>query len=72
MDELLTVREVARRLRVDDTTVRRWIKNGALEAVALPHRGTRTAYRIRKSTLDTLLSPPSREQQDAQNPLYLS
>jgi len=55
-DELRTVREVARRLRVDDTTVRRWIKNGALEAISLPHRGKRQAYRIRRSTLDTLLT----------------
>ena len=31
--DLLTVREVAIQLRVDDTTVRRWIKNGALEAI---------------------------------------
>src|SRR5579875_1812041 len=31
--ELLTVSEVAQRLRVDDTTVRRWIKSGALEAI---------------------------------------
>jgi excisionase family DNA binding protein len=54
-EELLTVHEVAQRLRVDDTTVRRWIKNGVLEAIALPHRGLRQAYRIRKSTLDTLL-----------------
>ena len=57
-EELLTVREVARRLRVDDTTVRRWIKSGALEAVTLPHRGKRQAYRIKKSTLDTLLKGP--------------
>ncbi len=55
-DDLLTVREVARRLRVDDTTVRRWIKSGALEAITLPHRGKRQAYRIKKSTLDSLLS----------------
>ncbi|GCE13240.1 helix-turn-helix domain-containing protein [Tengunoibacter tsumagoiensis] len=55
-EELLTVREVARRLRVDDTTVRRWIKSGALEAITLPHRGKRQAYRIKKSTLDTLLT----------------
>lgn len=57
MDELLTVREVARRLRVDDTTVRRWIKNGVLEAITLPHRGARQAYRIRRATLDALLAP---------------
>ena len=53
--DLLTVREVAKQLRVDDTTVRRWIKNGVLEAITLPHRGTRQAYRIRRSTLDALL-----------------
>jgi len=55
-EELLTVREVARRLRVDDTTVRRWIKSGALEAIALPHRGKRQAYRIKNSTLSNLLN----------------
>jgi len=54
-DELLTVREVARRLRVDDTTVRRWVKSGALEAVTLPHVRARQAYRIKRSTLDALL-----------------
>ena len=56
--ELLTVHEVARQLRVDDTTVRRWIKNGVLEAITLPHRSTRQAYRIRRSTLNTLLASP--------------
>ena len=40
-EELLTVREVARRLRVDDTTVRRWITSGVLDAISLPHRGKR-------------------------------
>ncbi|GAC1383317.1 MAG: hypothetical protein NVSMB33_11210 [Ktedonobacteraceae bacterium] len=58
-EELLTVREVAHRLRVDDTTVRRWIKSGALEAITLPHRGKRQAYRVKKSTLDKLLKSPS-------------
>ncbi len=55
-NELLTVNEVAQRLRVDATTVRRWIKNGVLKAIALPHRGLRQAYRIHKHTLDALLS----------------
>jgi len=58
--DLLTVREVAKQLRVDDTTVRRWIKNGVLEAITLPHRGTRQAYRIRRATLNALLAPPER------------
>lgn len=57
-DPLLTVHEVARHLRVDDTTVRRWIKAGILEAITLPHRGARQAYRVRQSTLSSLLSIP--------------
>lgn len=56
-EELLTVSEVAKQLRVDDTTVRRWIKSGVLEAITLPHRGLRQAYRIRRSTLNSLLAP---------------
>ena len=54
--ELLTVYEVAHALRVDDTTVRRWIKNGVLEAVALPHKNTRQAYRVKRATLERLLN----------------
>jgi excisionase family DNA binding protein len=59
-DELLTVHELAERLRVDDTTVRRWIKNGVLDAIALPHRGKRQAYRVRVSTFEKLLEIPAR------------
>lgn len=54
--ELLTVREVAERLRVNETTVRRWIKDGVLEAVTLPHRGKREIYRVRLSTLNSVLA----------------
>jgi excisionase family DNA binding protein len=56
MSELLTVSEVAEILRVDDTTVRRWVKQGALEAVILPHVNERQAYRIKRNTLDRVLS----------------
>jgi excisionase family DNA binding protein len=55
MNELMTVHEVAEILRCDDTTVRRWVKNGALEAVVLPHINKRQAYRIKKVTLDAIL-----------------
>jgi excisionase family DNA binding protein len=55
MGELLTIHEVAEILRVDDSTVRRWIKSGAMEAIVLPHVNVRTAYRVRRSTLDKLL-----------------
>jgi len=55
-NELLTVQEVARRLRVNEATVRRWIKNGSLAAVKLPHRGKREIYRVRQSTLERVLN----------------
>jgi excisionase family DNA binding protein len=57
MQDLLTVSEVSRILRVDDTTTRRWIKQGALEAVILPHVNDRQAYRIKRSVVEKLLVP---------------
>lgn len=56
---LLTIREVARQMRVDETTVRRWIKGGVLEAIALPSRGKRQIYRVKQETLNALLTPSS-------------
>lgn len=57
--ELLTVREVADCLRVDDTTVRRWIRSGALPALHLPHAGQRTSYRITRAAIDDLFNTSS-------------
>ena len=56
VSDLLTASEVADILRVDATTVRRWIKSGAIEAVALPHQNIRTAYRIKRKTVEKLLT----------------
>jgi excisionase family DNA binding protein len=50
-EDLKTIHEVAKHYRVDDTTVRRWIKNGSLEAVTLPHKGSRQAYRLKPSEI---------------------
>lgn len=61
--ELLTIHEVATRLRVDDTTVRRWAKSGALDVISLPHAGNRQSYRVRRSTLDALLNEPTTRMQ---------
>lgn len=55
MSNLFTVSEVAEILRVDDTTVRRWVKQGALEAIVLPHVNERQAYRIKRETLKKVL-----------------
>jgi len=55
-EELLTVREVAKRLRVDTTTVRRWITQGLLEAVILPHTGKRRGYRVHIKTINALIN----------------
>lgn len=68
MSELLTVSEVARIFRVHDTSVRRWIKQGTLEAVTLPHVNARQAYRIKRSTLNKVLGNPT-EQPPAPQPL---
>ncbi len=54
-ENLLTVSEVARILRVDDATVRRWVKQGVLEAVTLPHVNSRQVYRIKRETLEKVL-----------------
>ena len=58
-NDLLTVDEVSKILRVDSTTTRRWIKNGALPAVILPHVNKRQAYRIHRETLEQVLSTPA-------------
>jgi len=67
-DELLTVAEVATRLRVNDTTVRRWIRSGAIASIALPHMNKRQAYRVRASTLETLLNTPAALRPTADDP----
>lgn len=53
---LLTPREVADLLRVDATTVRRWITIGALPAVTLPGAGIQRAYRIQRSAIEAILA----------------
>ena len=57
--ELMTVSEVASGLRVDNTTVRRWVKQGLLEAVILPHLNERQGYRIKRATYERLLNSPA-------------
>jgi excisionase family DNA binding protein len=51
--EYFTPREIAKRFRVDDTTVRRWIRTGVLEAETI-RQGRRNRHRIKKATIETL------------------
>lgn len=55
--ELLTIQEVAKILRVDATTVRRWVKSGALVAIPLSRLGDRQAFLVRRSDVEKLLHP---------------
>lgn len=52
---LLTINEVAEALRVDSTTVRRWIRKGCLNALELPRVGKRKSYRIEDIELHKIL-----------------
>jgi hypothetical protein len=45
-------------LRVDSTTIRRWIRNNILLAVELPHPGRRQSYRIKRETIENMLGEP--------------
>jgi excisionase family DNA binding protein len=49
----ITTSEVARRLRVDISTVNRWIRLGILDAEAIKH-GKRVRYRVQKSVVESI------------------
>lgn len=56
--ELLSVQQVAHLLKVDDTTIRRWITKGIFPAIRLPHKGRRVPYRIKVEDVEKLLNEP--------------
>src|SRR5262245_44993417 len=56
-DELLTVEDVTRILKVHEETVRRWIRNRELPARLLG--SARGGYRIRRSDLDRFIDEKS-------------
>ncbi len=51
--EYYTPREFAQLLRVDYTTVLRWIRTGLLDVETI-REGRRIRHRIKKATIDTL------------------
>lgn len=56
-DRLLTVQEVADRLRVNRETVRRWLRSGQLRGIKLG--GDRAGFRIGEEVLREFLSKRS-------------
>ena len=58
-DDMLTVEEVAKELRVDPKTVRRWIQRGELVAIDIGRE-----YRIRRSALDDFISRRQTDRRD--------
>lgn len=61
-EQLLTLRYVAKRLNVSEDTVRRWAKQGILDAVPLPNLGKHQSYRVRRSVLNDLLRGSTRQE----------
>ena len=53
--QLLTTGEVAKILRIDQSTVRRWIKSGELNAIQLKEKGMHSIYRIPLSAVQQKL-----------------
>ncbi len=56
------VADVARRLRVDETSVRRWCKTGTLtegkDFFVLPHAGKRRIIRFTQEQFDRIVGNP--------------
>jgi len=51
MNRLLTLKEVAERLRLSPQTIYRWVRTGKIEPIKLPNR----QLRFRESEVETLL-----------------
>lgn len=52
-DELLTVQDVAKRLKVNPETVRRWLRSGSMKGTLL---GDRAGWRISSSEVNRYLA----------------
>jgi excisionase family DNA binding protein len=57
-EEMLTLADVAERLRVHIDTVRRWVRDGELPAYQL---GARAGYRVKMSDFRTFLEKRYRQ-----------
>ena len=79
--EFLTPPEIRRKLRIRQSKVLGWIKNGDLPAIDVSEgRGRRPRYRVRKSDLDAFLAaravvpaakPERQQRRDSAIPRYV-
>jgi excisionase family DNA binding protein len=53
--ELMTIGEVARKLRLDRATVQRWAHEGAIDVITLPSVGRNVRYRMHRTAFNALL-----------------
>jgi excisionase family DNA binding protein len=53
-EQLLTVAQVARRLGLNEETIRRWIKAGKLRAIRFG--SNRAGYRIKRSDVNAIMT----------------
>jgi excisionase family DNA binding protein len=49
-EEYLTIKDIAQQLKMDEKTIRRWVKDGKLPAISLGGK-----YRIARSDLNAFL-----------------
>jgi excisionase family DNA binding protein len=61
-EKMLTVKQVAGRMNVDEKTVRNWIQRGELRAINIGR--IRPEYRIRPDDLDDFIRSRQTDRQD--------
>lgn len=55
IERQFTINELADRLKLNERTIRRWIKSGRLTAIKIPGRGRKaTEYRIPQHAIEAL------------------
>lgn len=59
--ELLTVPETAQLFEVDTRTIRRWINDGMLKSVVLPHKGNYKIHRVEAALVRRILARRGRK-----------
>ena len=54
--DLMTIAEVARKLRVERATVQRWAHAGQIDVITIPSVGRNKRYRMHRKAFEALLN----------------